>query len=182
MEGDASDEEERSDSSTSEGESDTSKEARATKDETTEVARSLSNETRERLCLKTEPTQSDDITLHPVLVAEWMNWMRKGLYEGDEEDYKKREEEESKMREEVMKKFHRKEILHVEAPKLNPEILAYISGVAKNRDKHFVSSQNALGSAMIAIAKGISLILDLEEGDIASTKPYYKTWAMRENS
>lgn len=95
MEEDASEREERSNSSTSEGESDTSEEVRAIKDETTEVARSLSNETRERLCLKTEPTQSDDITLHPVLVAKWMNWMlRKGLYEGDEEDHKKREEKE----------------------------------------------------------------------------------------
>lgn len=147
MEEDASEGEERSNSSTSDGESDTSEEVRATKDETTEVARSLSNETRERLCLKTEPTQSDDIILHPVLVAEWMNWMRKGLYEGDEEDHKKREEEERKLREEVMKKFHRKGILHVEAPKLNPEILAYMSGVAKNSDKHFVSPQNALCSA-----------------------------------
>lgn len=57
----------RSNSSTSEGESDTSEEVRATKDETKEVARSLSNETRERLCLKAKPTQSDDITLHPML-------------------------------------------------------------------------------------------------------------------
>lgn len=52
-----------------------------------------------------------------------MNWMRKGLYEEDEENQKKREEEENKLREEVMKIFHRKGILHVEVPKLNPEIL-----------------------------------------------------------
>jgi len=31
-----------------------------------------------------------------------------------------------------------------------------------------MSSQNALDSAMVAIAKGISLKLELEEGDISS--------------
>lgn len=168
MEEDASEGKDRSNSSTSEGESDTSEETKSTKKETPEAARSLSNEIRERLCLKTEPAQSDDIALHPVLVTEWMNWMRKGLYEGEEDDYKKREEEEGKVREEVIKKFFQKGTLYVEAPKLNPEILAYMSGVAKTRDKHFVSSQNALGSAMIVIAKGISLLLELEEGDISS--------------
>lgn len=95
--------------------------------------------------------------------------MRKGLYEGDEEDHKKREEEEIILRKEIMKKFPRKENLHVEAPKFNPEILAFMSGVAKSRDKHFVVSQNGVGLAMIAIAKVILLILELEEGDISST-------------
>jgi len=36
--------------------------------------------------------------------------MCKGLYEGEEEDHKKREEEEGKIREKVMKKFSRKGI------------------------------------------------------------------------
>ncbi|XP_071578071.1 uncharacterized protein [Temnothorax nylanderi] len=91
------------------------------------------------------------------------------LYGGDEEDEKKREEEESKIREEIMRKFPRKGVLQVEAPKLNPEILAYMSGAAKSRDKHFVASQNAVGSTMIAVAKSISLILELEEGEISNT-------------
>lgn len=130
---------------------------------------SLSNDMRKTLCLKATPDKSADIKLHPVLVAEWTNWMHAGLYDGDEEDEKKREEEEGKAREEIMKKFPRKEELQAEAPKLNPEILAYMSGTAKNRDKHFVASQNALGSAMIAVAKSISLILELEEGEITST-------------
>lgn len=51
--------------------------------------------------------------------------MRKGLYKGEEEQDKKREEEESKLRDEIMKKFPRKEGLYAEAPKLNQEILAY---------------------------------------------------------
>lgn len=89
MEEDASEGKDRSNFSTSEGESDTSEETKSTKKETPEAARSLSNEIRERLCLKTELAQSDDIALHPVLVTEWMNWMRKGLYEGEEDDYKK---------------------------------------------------------------------------------------------
>ncbi|XP_026829029.1 uncharacterized protein LOC113562783 [Ooceraea biroi] len=181
VEEDASEEDERSNSSTSDGESDASVEVKAMTGEAAKVTESLSNETRERLCLKTEPTQSADITLHPVLVTKWMHWMRKGLYEGDEEDHKKREEEEKKLREEVMKKFPRKGILHVEAPKLNPKILAYISGRAKSRDQHFVSSQNALGSAMVSIATGISLILELEEGDISSGY-FYNIWVMRANS
>jgi len=41
-----------------------------------------------------------------------------------------------------------------------------MSGIAKSKDKHFVASQNALGSAM---TKSISLILELEEDDISST-------------
>ncbi|TGZ39485.1 Uncharacterized protein DBV15_12767, partial [Temnothorax longispinosus] len=57
----------------------------------------------------------------------------------------------------------------VEAPKLNPEILAYMSAAAKSRDKHFVTSQTAVGSTMIAVAKSISLILELKEGEISST-------------
>lgn len=55
-----------------------------------------------------------------------------------------------------------------EAPKLNQEILAYMSGAAKCRDRHFASAQNALGSALMTVAKSISLILELEEGDISS--------------
>lgn len=135
---------------------------------TAEITASLSNETRERLCLKAEPAQSDNIVLHPVLITEWNTWMRKGLYEGEEEEDKKREEEESKLRDEIMKKFPRKGGLYAEAPKLNQEILAYMSGTAKSRDKHFVSAQNALGSAIVAVTKSISLILELEEGDISS--------------
>ncbi|XP_077255252.1 uncharacterized protein LOC143893592 [Temnothorax americanus] len=139
------------------------------KDEAIDTAvSSLSNETRERLCLKAEPARSTDIALHPTLIAEWMNWMRKGLYEGDEEDDKKREEEESKLREKIMKKFPRGGALQAEAPKLNPEILAYMSVTAKSRDKHFVSSQNALGSAMVAMGEAISLILELEEDEASN--------------
>lgn len=62
--------------------------------------------------------------------------------------------------------------MHAKIFKLNPEILAYMSGTAKKRDKHFVSSQNALGSAMVAVVKSISLILELEEGDISNTFLY----------
>jgi len=58
--------------------------------------------------------------------------------------------------------------LFVEAPKLNLEILAYMSGMAKNKDKHFVAAQNALGSAMVTVVKSIFLILELEEGEISS--------------
>lgn len=39
------------------------------------------------------------------LVAEWMDWICKGLYEREEEDDKKREEEESKVHEEIMEKI-----------------------------------------------------------------------------
>lgn len=120
-----------------------------TENEAEDVATSLSKETRGNLCLKAEPAQSTDITMHPVLVAEWGKWMCKDLYEGDKEEDKKCEEEESKLREEIMKKFPRKRILHVESLKLNPEILAYMSGTAKSRDKHFVSSQNVLGSVIV---------------------------------
>lgn len=43
-----------------------------------------------------------------------------------------------------------------------------MSGI-KSKDKHFVFSQNALSSAMIAVTKSISLILQLEEGNVANT-------------
>ncbi|XP_011882481.1 PREDICTED: uncharacterized protein LOC105570127 [Vollenhovia emeryi] len=161
----------RSDSSTSGDGTDTEQESKTDVENTVDSAAesaSLSNETRERLGLKAKPAQSDNIVLHPILTAEWNTWMRKGLYEGDEEDEKRREEEENKLREEITKKFPRKGGLYAEAPKLNQEILAYMSSTAKSRDKHFVSAQNALGSAIIAVAKTISLILELEEGDISS--------------
>lgn len=54
---------------------------------------SLSNETRERLCLRAALAESPDITLHLVLVEEWTNWMHKSLYERDEDKEKKREKE-----------------------------------------------------------------------------------------
>ncbi|XP_036150161.1 uncharacterized protein LOC118648061 [Monomorium pharaonis] len=169
---DETENEPRSNSSTSEEGSDTEQESRTdienTEENAAETIVKLSNETRERLCLKAEPAQSDNIALHPALIAEWNIWLRKGLYEGDEEEDKKREEKENELRDEIMKKFPRKGGLHAEAPKLNQEILAYMSSTAKNRDKHFVSAQNALGSAMIAVAKSISLILELEEDDISS--------------
>lgn len=44
-----------------------------------------------------------------------------------------------------------------------------MSGTAKSRDKHFVASQNAIGSAMIAVARSISLLLEIEDDDTAST-------------
>lgn len=166
--GDSEDEsEERSDVSLSDA-SNTDKEVMddAEKDEGAKSAPSLSKEIRESLCLRAESADAADVVLHPILVDEWTKWMHKGLYEGEEEDEKKREEEENKQREVIMKKFPRKEALVVEAPKLNPEILAYMSGTVKNRDKHFVAAQNALGSAMVAVAKSISLILELEEGEI----------------
>jgi len=94
--------------------------------------------------------------------------VRKSLYGGEEDEEKKCEEEENREREQIMKKFPRKAALYVKAPKLNPEILAYMSTSAKSRDKHFVSSQNALGSAMIAVAKSISLLLELQEDETTS--------------
>ena len=138
------------------------------KDQESIEAASLDNETREKLSLKAKPSESEKVVIHPVLIEEWTNWMHKGLYEGDEEEEKKREEEELKAREEVMKKFPRKGTLCAEAPKLNQEILAHMSGSAKGRDKHFAASQNALGSAMVAVAESISLILDLEESEVSS--------------
>lgn len=64
-------EEKRSNSSTSIDGSDTDEEVRSLTKEAVEVEKSLSDDTRERLCLKAEPSQSTDITLH--LVAEWIN-------------------------------------------------------------------------------------------------------------
>lgn len=117
MEEDAS--EERLNSSTSVDGSDFEQKNKAdvegTENEAEDVATSLSKETRGNLCLKAEPVQSTDITLHPVLVAEWGKWMCKDLYEGDKEEDKKCEEEESKLREEIMKKIPRKRILHEKA-------------------------------------------------------------------
>lgn len=71
--------------------------------------------------------------------------MHKDLYEGDEEkEEKKQEKKKKKQREEIMKKFLRKGTLFVEAPKLNPEIFAYM-----------------LKIAIVTVAKSISLILKL---------------------
>jgi len=105
---------------------------------------------RERLCLSAEPstpTISTDVTLHPVLVEEWGNWVRKGLYGGEEDEKKKREEEENKEREQIMKKFLRKAVLYVEVPKLNPEILAYMSTSANPEiNTHFLAKCARLGN------------------------------------
>lgn len=67
-----------------------------------------------------------------------------------------------------MKKFPRKGTLFVEALKLNSEILAYMLRTAKNRDKHFVALQNVLSSVTIVVVKSISLILELENGQISN--------------
>jgi len=161
-------EKENSESSSASETSNTDEEDRKEEDVKPAEGAGLSNEMRERLCLSAEPSTPTDVTLHPVLVEKWGNWVRKGLYGGEEDEEKKREEEENREREKIMKKFPRKAALYVEAPKLNPEILAYMSTSAKSRDKHFVSSQNALGSAMIAVAKSIPLLLELQEDETTS--------------
>lgn len=55
--------------------------------------------------MKAEPEKDGDVALHPVLIDEWMNWVRKGVNEQEEEKKKKREEEENKLREGIMAKF-----------------------------------------------------------------------------
>ncbi|KAL0130369.1 hypothetical protein PUN28_002193 [Cardiocondyla obscurior] len=107
-------------------------------------------ETTERLSLKAEFEQSLDIPFHPAINLLPFSQNKRIfftkitgficihlVYEEDKKNKKKHKAEELKILEEIMRKFSRKETLITEASKLNPEILAYISTAANNRDKHF---------------------------------------------
>lgn len=51
----------------------------------------------------------------------------------------------------------------LEAPVLNLEVSAAKSEIAKSRDKHFVTNQNVLGSAIVALGEGVSILLNPDE-------------------
>jgi len=59
-----------------------------------------------------------------------------------------------------MKTYNRKGELYMEAPQLNEDILPLCKGIPKQRDDHFVETQNCVGTAIIALGAAIFLLLE----------------------
>ncbi|XP_011313585.1 uncharacterized protein [Fopius arisanus] len=50
-----------------------------------------------------------------------------------------------------------------EAPKINLAIERHLSEIAKKRDKHFVDTQNCLGTAIVSLSAAVSLAMNIDE-------------------
>lgn len=87
-----------------------------------------------------------DMTLHPTLVDKWNGWLTDGLKKDDKAS--------------LLVKYPRVGDCNLEGQKLNPEVMSSIIETSVKRDKHFVNSQNMIGSAMAALGSGITALLN----------------------
>lgn len=111
----------------------------------------LDDETLRILGLDTSIT-APELQLNSSLANNWQKWIEGGL---------KREEQA-----EVLAKYSRKGNCHLEAPKINPEVIASLFESAIKRDKYLMNAQNIRGSALAALGTGITLLLSPKEEGI----------------
>ncbi|XP_034941316.1 uncharacterized protein [Chelonus insularis] len=84
-------------------------------------------------------------SIHPEVAARWSSWIPEGL--------------EKEIKENLIAAYPRAENVLLEPQILNEEVAVIMQPAAKKRDEHAVETQKSLGSAMIALGLGISLIL-----------------------
>lgn len=106
---------------------------------------SLDEETLKLLGDDPEKDESEKFSLQQDLAQRWKGWISSGLKKD--------------MLEELLKKYGRSGNCPLDAPMLNPEIMASLSEVTTKRDKHFVQSQKMIGSAMVALGTAITMLL-----------------------
>ncbi|XP_063979898.1 uncharacterized protein LOC135163921 [Diachasmimorpha longicaudata] len=92
------------------------------------------------------------ITFNAAIKVRMEKWLQEGL----QEDVKKS----------ILEKYPKKGELRLETPKINVEIRAALSEIAKKRDVHFVNSQNSAGSALSALGAAMSMVVDNPEDGI----------------
>lgn len=90
-----------------------------------------------------DPTKSQyaELEIHPTFLERWQHWVKKGLLNAE--------------REKLLKKYSRS--LNLEAPILNPEIVAPIGEYATKRDNFRKNTQQITGSALVALGAAITL-------------------------
>lgn len=113
---------------------------------------SLDEETLKLLGEDLPQKGSGQFILQQDIARMWNNWTSIGL-------------EKDKL-EELLKKYPRSGNCNLEAPKVNPEIGAVMSEITSKRDKHFVESQQIIGSAMVALGTTLSTLLEENEEGI----------------
>ncbi|XP_074115714.1 uncharacterized protein LOC141538235 [Cotesia typhae] len=91
-------------------------------------------------------------TLHKELATRWSSYISEGLKKETKAD--------------LLKKYPRANNCQLEAQTLNPEIAATMQDAALKRDKYASEIQKVIGSALLALGQGISLMLDEKEEGI----------------
>jgi hypothetical protein len=92
------------------------------------------------------------VKFHPELKNTWIKWKKEGLPE--------------KNKTKILESYDRKGELFMEAPELNEDILPLCKGIPKQRDDHFVKTQNCVGTAIVALGAAITLLLEQPEDGI----------------
>ncbi|XP_057335443.1 uncharacterized protein LOC130674191 [Microplitis mediator] len=90
--------------------------------------------------------------LHPEIATRWSNFISDGL--------------KKELKSELLAKYPRASNCQLEAQTLNPEVAASMQDAALKRDKFACEIQNVIGSAMLALGKGISMMLDEKEDGV----------------
>lgn len=101
-------------------------------------------------------TQGGTIKLHPEIKNRWETWMKEGLSEDN--------------RKSLTKKYPRKGDLYAEPPKVNLEISAAMTDIAKKRDDHFARTQECVGTAIISLGAAVSLLIDDSGNEVDQMK------------
>ena len=65
-----------------------------------------------------------------------------------------------------LKKYSRQGNIQLEAPTLNQELMALLNDAAVRRDKHFLATQNLLGTALSSLGSAITKVMYAEEQTI----------------
>ncbi|KAK2577576.1 hypothetical protein KPH14_012787 [Odynerus spinipes] len=115
-----------------------------------EIEPEIENEILEILGKDPSTEQAKEHPIHSQLVARWNGWITEGLPKEEKT--------------EVLSKFSRKGSCKLEEPGLNPEVAASMNESAIKRDKHFLTLQNTLGSAIAALGAGTTRIIMQKEG------------------
>lgn len=100
--------------------------------------------------------QGGTIKLHPEIKNRWEACMKEGLSEDN--------------RKSLTKKYSRKGDLYAEPPKVNLEISAAMTDIAKKRDDHFVQTQECVGTAIVALGAAVSLLIDDSNNEVDQMK------------
>lgn len=108
----------------------------------------LDEEVLRALGAKTK-AQIQELRLHPDLTELLNDWLT--------------EDHDKDMNEELSPKYSRTvEQCQIEAPKLNPELVATSSEQIVKRDNNFITSQNITGSALVSLAMALNTLLTAE--------------------
>ena len=94
-------------------------------------------------------TKIKDLELPSDLTLRWEKWLQSGITK--------------EIKQEILEKYSCQGNIQLEAPKLNQELMALLNDAAVRRDKHFLATQNLLGTALSSLGSAITKIMYAEE-------------------